>query len=543
MIATKLYDFSMETEISITIEDIYKALKYHDLEILKHFNDDSLTDQQYLFYAINNDIISNALFIVVNMKIGNLQTLGIDNCCRTIIEAFAVLKMIAVGDISDEQARIFRYHYAIVDFANMRKLVNEDVKQTDDFQYVDRDRQRAYEALMSFHNCTIGDLKKDPDLDDSNFYLKKHLGERINFATLLEKYPVFDVNEIKIYDFFSIYAHPRFEKDSKIEEAYSNLRTAYIKRVMDYIVSFLKNEKLFVFDKEVTDFEHDFFKNPILKNNVLNIKDMNRIFDSIEKKICFFDEGYDSFTLFFLEKMRSLIADMEVSITLGYREHIISIFKSAIEYIALYSTINECCSLEDFKKIKLAYCYSSRLQIDNLMLPKDFLEEAGLPSSLIDDTVLELRPLFDSYYKEKYELDNFEYFLDKIRNRARYFLSKDNGSYNSFVNKLLDDLYSDKRESEFIKMIYKISKDMNHGGGYSFNSSPGLIDSQCRHVQNTIYRYMYKMLAFFWLTLKEYGKEVDLTIELKYFEVLSSIEQNEIDKINNEYFEKRKKLA
>ena len=55
MIATKLYDFSMETEISITIEDIYKALKYHDLEILKHFNDDSLTDQQYLFYAINNE--------------------------------------------------------------------------------------------------------------------------------------------------------------------------------------------------------------------------------------------------------------------------------------------------------------------------------------------------------------------------------------------------------------------------------------------------------------------------------------------------------
>ena len=430
----------MAAKTSITIDDVYKALKYHDLEILKHFNDDSLTDQQYLFYAINNDIISNALFVVANMQIGNLESLGIDNCCRTIIEAFVVLKMIAEGDISDEQAKIFRYHYAVVDFANMRKFVNDDVKQTDDFQYVDRDRQKAYEALMSFHNCTVAELKKDPDFDDSNFYLKKRLGDKINFSSLLERYPVFDVNEIKMYDFFSIFAHPRFEKDSKIEEAYSNIRAAYIKRVIDYIVSFLKNAKLFVFDKEVTDFKQDFLSNPILKNNVLNIKDMNRIFDSIETKICFFDEGYDSFTLFFLEKMRSLIADMEVSISLGYREHIISIFKSAIEYIAIYSTINECCSEEDFKKIKLAYCYSSRLQIDNLALHESVLKEAGLPDSLIEDTVSELEKLFGDYYKEKYELKSFEFFLDKIRHRARYFLSKENSSYNSFVTKLLDDL-------------------------------------------------------------------------------------------------------
>ena len=533
----------MAIKTVITIDDIYKALKYHDLEILKHFNDENLTDQQYLFYAINNDIISNALFIVANMQIGNLESIGIDNCCRTIIEAFVVLKMIAKGDISDGQAKIFRYHYAIVDFANMRKLVTDEVKQTDDFKYVERDRKKAYEALLNFHQCTASELRNNPDFDDSNFYLKKHLEDKINFSALLEQYPIFDVKEIKMYEFFSIFVHPRFEKDSKIEEAYSSIRAAYIKRIIDYIVSFLKNAKLFVFDKEVTSFEQDYYKNPILQNNILNMKDMNLIFDSIEQKICFFDEGYDSFTLFFLEKMRSLIADMELSITLGYREHIISIFKSAIEYIAIYSTINECSSLEDFKKIKLAYCYSSRLQIDNLALPKELLKEAGFPDTFIEETISEFKQLFNDYYKEKYELDNFEYFLDKTRHNARYFLNKSKSSYNGFVNKMLDDLYANKSESDFIKMIYKISKDMNHGGGYSFNSSPGLIDSQCRHVQITLYRYMYKMLAFAALTLKEHGKEVDLRFELKYFEVLSKIHQNEIDKINDEYFEKRNNIA
>ena len=531
----------MAKERKIPIDELYKALKYHDLELLKHFNDDSLSDMDYLFYAICSDIISNSLSIVINIQMDNIKSLGNDNCCRSIIEAFVVLKMIAKGDISNEQAKIFRYHYAIVDYANMRKFVDDRVKQTEDFKYVERDRKKAFDILQKFHNCTINDLKNDPDLDDANFYLKKHLGDRINFSSLLEKYPISITNDIKMYDLFSIFAHPRFEINQRYAESIDLIREAYIGLLLDYVVAFLKETKLFVFDKTVSGFKEDFFENPILHNNVLNIRDTHAIFNSIENKICQLPDGFDSFTYFFLEKMRHLIIDMEVSISLGYREHIISMFKSAVEYIAIFSAINESPSLDIFKILKLAYCYSSRLQINNLSLPSGVLEEAGLGSTFSVDTIQGLRTLFDNYYKDNYKIEIFDVFLDKTKHNSRYFLSKFNNSFNAFVNKFIDDLYTDQSEKDFLKLIYRVSKDMNHGGGYSFNSSPGLIDSQCRHVQNTIYRYLYKFLLFSGLTLKEHEIDVDLSFELKFFEMLSLVEQNEIEKLNKEYFEKNDK--
>lgn len=46
------------------LQYLYKTLKKHDIEILKHFNDESISDKDYFFYGINNDIISNTLNIL-----------------------------------------------------------------------------------------------------------------------------------------------------------------------------------------------------------------------------------------------------------------------------------------------------------------------------------------------------------------------------------------------------------------------------------------------------------------------------------------------
>lgn len=61
-------------KIQYSIQDLYKTLRRHDKDILKHFDDDELSDYDYLFYALNSDIVSNALSIVINILIGNEQT-------------------------------------------------------------------------------------------------------------------------------------------------------------------------------------------------------------------------------------------------------------------------------------------------------------------------------------------------------------------------------------------------------------------------------------------------------------------------------------
>lgn len=522
----------MSEKKTITLDDIYRSLKVHDLEILKHFNDKNLSDQMYLFYSISSDIISNALSLVIAIQTNNISSIGVDNNCRAIIEALIVLKMISLGDISDEQATIFRYHYAVVDYGNMRKFVTEQLKEASDFKYVEKDRLKALNAMMSFHNCSKSDLLDDPDFDDPNFYLKKKLGKKYKFSKLLEKYPIFDVNETRMYDLFSLYLHPRYEFDSDIEESLSRIRDKYVYRVLDYVVGYLVECKLMVFDESVNTFDQDFYKNPILKNNVLNIEDLRRIFDSIEKKTCYFDDGYDAFTIFFLNKIKEIIIDMVVSISLGYKENIISLFKSTMEYIAMYVYINEAETIDEFKILKLAYCYSSRLQVNSL------LSKMNLPRLFADETIGELNKLFNEYYKEKYQIDDFNVFLRNVTNNARYFINKDKNKFNTIVNKVIDDIYEDPSERDFIRMIYKISKDMNHGGGYAFNASPGLIDSQCRHVLNTIYKFMVNKLKRIVLTFADHGKKINLDFEIKCFEVLSKLEQEEIKKVNEEYASK-----
>ena len=523
----------MGTKRTISTDDLYRTLKVRDEEILKHFNDESIDDQTYLFYAINSDIISNALSVVIAYESNNIDSIGVDNCCRTIIEAFLVMKMRAVGDISDEQAKIFRYHYAIVDISNMKKFVDEYSKQSDDFKYVDRDRERAYEAIMSFHKCAKKDLKNDPDLDDSNFYLKKKLGEKIKYSELIRKYQLFDVNTTQMYEFFSIFVHPRFEIDSEIEKMLRKIRFSYIQKVLDYVVEYLKECKLFVLDNSLKTFKQDFYERSELKNNVGNINDIHRVFEILEKKVCILPDGTDNFTCFFLRTMDSIITDMMVSMSLGYREHIISLFKSVFEYIAVYFCVNEF-EYDVFKDIKMAYCYSSRIQINNLV------EKMKLPSMFGEETISGLKEIFEKYYKKEYGIDNYEKFLDNVTHNARYFLNKDNSSFNSIVNKLLNDLFDDPIEREYTKLIYRVSKDMNHGGGYAFNSSPGLVDSMCRHAQNAIYKFITKNISAAEHTLKEHGINVDLSLEYLVFQLLSKNEEEEIEKTNKAYLTGKK---
>lgn len=43
------------------INALYRVLKKHDVEILKHYNDETVSDNDYFFYGINSDIISSCL--------------------------------------------------------------------------------------------------------------------------------------------------------------------------------------------------------------------------------------------------------------------------------------------------------------------------------------------------------------------------------------------------------------------------------------------------------------------------------------------------
>ena len=112
-----------------------------------------------------------------------------------------------------------------------------------------------------------------------------------------------------------------------------SVRNLYIDNVINIVVEYLRECKLFITKEEAaqtTDFDKDFFYNPLLLNNVNNIKCIESLFNQLISEACILKNGDDLFTWHFIEKTKYLIIDLMISESLGYKEHVISTFKPLI---------------------------------------------------------------------------------------------------------------------------------------------------------------------------------------------------------------------
>ena len=514
-------------EIKLDINDIYKILKIHDLEILKKYNHTEISDRDYFSYAINSDLISNSLNIIVNYLSDNLESAGVDNSCRAIIETLTILAMDANGDISELQKTIYRYSYALVDLDNHHSLLDDatldKMKKNELTKQILVDAEKCKTAIMTHFNCSKKDLsKRDIELDDPCFYLKKHINDKIKFSKLVKKY--FENNKAleEMYNFFSIFIHPRCEMNGEFEVVIMEYRKEYVNQVIDIVFNYLKDCNLLCSTDGVTDFNTDFFYNPLLQNNVHNIKEFEKLIHLIKTKLCVLPNGDDWFTWSFLERLRYIIIDMMISVSLGYTEHIISNFKPFIETFAVFYNINKN-DLKDFNYLKEGYWLSSGLQFECQLQIID--------SRFKDNFKDKAKELYELYYKEKYHLDSFDYFYDKLIHNSMYFLSDDKKSFNKYVREVIEELIVDENKSKEMFTLYRMSKDMGHASGYNFNATDNLIRLSSHKV---IYSALYLLLNFViqgGLTLEEHNIYVDLTNEINFLKTCIELENETIIQI------------
>ena len=258
------------------INALYRVLKKHDVEILKHYNDETVSDSDYFFYGINSDIISSCLSILTNYLSGNIESAGVDSCCRTIIEALVILRMDAEGKINEDQKRIYRYLYAYVDLDNFHSLMKDAPEAFEDegVKKVVADKGKATEAMLRHFGCTLKDLKdRKISVDDPCFYLKQSLHDDIRFSQLLKEYPICGEDGAAMYEFFSLFIHPRCEMHPEAQEAIMEIRKIYIDQILNLVFEYLKSCNLLSYDESSPDFDHDFFYNPLLAVNVHNVKE------------------------------------------------------------------------------------------------------------------------------------------------------------------------------------------------------------------------------------------------------------------------------
>ena len=151
----------MEKELKqYDINNLYKVLRRYDVEVLKHYNCDEVSDNDYFYYGISSDVISNALNIITNYLSGNIESAGVDLSARTILEAMVILKMYSNGDITDNQKKIYRYLYAYVDSDNFHSLMKDMPDEENDIiKRLEFDKEKAKVAMLEHFNCNEKDLK------------------------------------------------------------------------------------------------------------------------------------------------------------------------------------------------------------------------------------------------------------------------------------------------------------------------------------------------------------------------------------------------
>ena len=509
------------------INNLYKVLRRHDVEILKHYNCGEISDNDYFFYGISNDIVSNSLNILTNYLSGNIESAGVDLSARTILEAMVILRMDAAGVISAEQKRIYRYHYAYVDDDNFHSLM-KDIPEGFEYENIKRlkaDKEKAKKAMLKHFGCSERDLKdRKISIDDPCFYLKQNLRDDIRFSKLLEKYPLGDGSEINAYEFFSMFIHPRCEMDPKILEALAVVRKMYVDNVLNYVFEYLKSCDLLWYDDDALDFDHEFFYNPLLVNNVTNLKGFEYLIHLIKKQLCFLPNGEDVFTWQFLERVRYLVIDMMTSISLGYKEHVIAIFKSFVEEYSIFFAIGSVESQKDFNYIKKAYWITSRIQLDA------HFQELGLKGASTPEE--EIKDIYEHYYKEKYKMDKYQSFYWELRRNSLFFLAKEKKSFNKYVRSLIEIVFSnDELESKDVMTLYRVSKDMSHASGYNFNATASMVDALSQKVMIYTYQFILHFLLNASLTLEEHGVQTDIKPLVDTLKDLQSMNIEALDKI------------
>lgn len=519
----------MEKEKFEFLQYLYKTLKKHDAEILKHFCDSTISDEDYFFYGINSDIISNTLNILTNYLSGNIESAGVDASCRTIIEAMVILNMDAKEKITEKQKKIYRYHYAYVDFDNFHAVLTVEDKESERMKRVLEDKEKAQQAILEHFGCSLKDLKKrNIDIDDPCFYLKSNLHEDIRFAKLLQLYPIRNNETIKMYDFFSMFIHPRCEMNPQIEEAIMSVRNLYIDGVLNIVYDYLKECELLIGkEDDILDFNKDFFYNPLLANNVYNVKYVEYLFHIIKDKICKLRDGIDWFTWHFLEKSKYLVIDMMISESLGYKEHVISSFKPFVEQYSVFYAIGLINDLNEFNYVKNAFWCSSRIQIDS------HFEGLGWKDRTVPEE--EIRKLYNDYFKGKYGLNDYDKFYWELRRNSLYFLEKGKKSYNKYVRLMIESVFTNEDESKDVMILYRLAKDMSHASGYSFNASEGIIDTYFHKSMLYVWKLLYHFILNASITLNDHQERCDVSFITKIFELFIKAEDQEVSDIYQTY--------
>ncbi len=454
----------------LNLNKIYRALLHLDKKLLVDCWNNDLDDKTFFLHGLQEDIVSNALGLIVPYHAGDSDLAGPASNCRSILEAFAFMSKLDNDELSPQQLKRYRDSYRIIEFDNAKEFW--EINPTDEMkEFIDKEKDnvdRIIESYAAELNCEKRKIRK---LSKSPLFVLA--GEDLNEQTPIKYFHLikdFSAKQgpfvIELYNKLGSMLHPQFVSDVEIRDFEKGLVLwcidGTLKIVRDYLFDELKisNNDCSKQKGLLVDFKDDSFS-----------RQFNYLDEKIKHLVSFVSVATanktgqrNSFIRDFWVRAINLYADIESCGILGYREQATMKFKSLIELVAFFFlTLYEDSEEEVNARIE---CYDVSSQMSVYKGRKD---DKSL--NIMRDLEERLKSVFESFYKKAYNLDSFDVFKDQIINNNHYFLSKKE-TIKDLVFRFIENNQNgdDSDWKKWARYAYKTSLDMEHSGGYALLS-------------------------------------------------------------------------
>ena len=151
------------------------------------------------FYdVLMSELLTNIRLVIENERINNMSSMGVDVCCRVIIETCALLEADKKGEFTDEQKKLFLLQYLATDIQKQqqKKVVHEELRALLKNPYdqlinefrsiVGCDEETAISISNKYHVFLEYGGRKFPSFGG---FIKRYLGQE--YTTCRERLNVF----------------------------------------------------------------------------------------------------------------------------------------------------------------------------------------------------------------------------------------------------------------------------------------------------------------------------------------------------------------
>lgn len=488
------------------LDDIYNTFIQNDIFLPSLLNS-TKNANSYFNQAIWKNVFISALNIIENINMDNVNSFSIDISLKNIIESLTIIEMSNKQGLSDIQKKIFKNSYVLL-YSNSKYL---PLLKKINISNSTKNKNDLYENLNEIFHCSLD--KIEGKLNAPFIYLKKYYNENIKLDKIIDKYSVIGKNSSNFYSLFSYYSKPIYEINSVINSKNMEFRINTCKDILNLLYLIL-NENDILITSDGNSFKKFFLTSTVYDGYITEINDIADVLNRISIKVSRYNVDSDTYLLATLKQLSCLIKSMTINYALEHVENVIITYKLVMEIVVTYFNINNC-DYNDIEYVKKCFSLSRKCQLDEIY--KKFSNKGFITD---DNAIAEI---YNKHYKSKYKVANLSQFIENIKKKDLYFLSKDNNDIDTYIDKTLKITFNDERYDYGI-MIYYLAKDMEHLSGYNFNKFNDLLKFAARKAMYFAYYYIEVFISCI---------ESDFNFETRYLNLLE--EKNIFEKYINKY--------